>query len=112
VRITRNCLFDTQTLSNLREFKQNRVRWVHPPETISTIWLVNRILAAVIISFLPRFCVWQFSAVQDSFTDYLLCVSSDKCVANSRQYSHECCVILTSMKPNLNDFFLYFSLSD
>jgi len=31
--------------------------------TIITICLVNRTLATVIISFLPRLCVWQFSAV-------------------------------------------------
>jgi len=54
---------------NLREFKQ--ICWVYTKMTmdeksqsaISTIWLVNRILATVIISFLPRFSIWQFSAV-------------------------------------------------
>jgi len=62
----------TQTHDQLlRKFKQNRLRWVRPTKTMdeksqlmmSIIWLVNRILATVIISFLPRFSVWQFFAV-------------------------------------------------
>jgi len=43
--LTRN----TNVWSNLREFKRNRLRWVHPTKTmdeksqvtIGTIWLVN-----------------------------------------------------------------------
>jgi len=54
-----------------REFKRNRLRWMYTTmtmdeisqSTISTIWLVNRILATIIILFLPCFFIWQFSAV-------------------------------------------------
>jgi len=74
---------------------------------MSIILLVNRILATVIISFLPRFSVWQFSAVcilyQDPFTDYLLCVSSDERVAgHNERITHENHhTILTSVRPGL-----------
>jgi len=48
---------NTNVRSNLREFNRNRLRWVNPTKmmdeksqlAISTIWLVNRILATVII---------------------------------------------------------------
>jgi len=57
---------NTNARSSLREFKQNCLCWMHPMQTmdkklqlmISTIWLVNRILATVIISFLWRLSVW------------------------------------------------------
>jgi len=35
---------------------------------VSTILLVNIILAAVVISFVPHFSVWQFSAVCKFYT--------------------------------------------
>jgi len=74
MRITRNRLFDTKKTfvrEYLREFKRNRFHCVYTTMTIDeksqltigTIWLVNRILATVSISFLPRFSIWQFSAV-------------------------------------------------
>jgi len=81
VIITRNRLFmirkntvhteKTIVRENLREFKWNHLRWVHKTMTmdknsqlkINTILLVNRILATVIISFLPCFSIWQFSVV-------------------------------------------------
>jgi len=62
---------NTNVRSNLRKFKWNRLCWVHPTKTmneksqltISAIfWLVDTILATVIISFLPLFSVWQFPA--------------------------------------------------
>jgi len=61
----------TRKSNHTREFKRNRHRWVYTTmmideksqSTISTIWLFNRILATVIISFLPRFSIWQFSVV-------------------------------------------------
>jgi len=59
--------------------------------TISTIRLVNRILVTVIISFLPRFSIWQFL-----FMDYLLCVAG-----HNERITHENSVILTSVRPGL-----------
>jgi len=86
-----------QVRSNLREFIQNRTRSVHPLKmmdertqlTISTTWLVNRILATVIISVLSRFCVWQSSAVfisckTHSLIIYVFCPTSVWLVSNKR----------------------------
>jgi len=80
----KSCIWheNTNLQSNFKKFIRYRVRCVHPPKmmnkkpklTISTIWWVNRILATVIISFLLRFCVWQFSAVCISCKTYSLTI--------------------------------------
>jgi len=101
VRITRNRLFGTKKFvwENLRKFKRNCLRWVYTTvmmdeklqSTISTIWLVNRILATIIISFLPCFSIWQFSVVcisckTHSMTIYY--VFHPRREDNSRKSSH------------------------
>jgi len=71
---------------------------------ISTIWLVNRILATVIISFLPHFLglaiFCRLNLIQDLFMDYLLCVSSDECVTgHNEMITHD----------NIHSNFVWFS---
>jgi len=111
---THSILLKTQDVpSYLREFTRNRVRWVHPPNmmdkraqlTISTVWLVNRILATVIISFLPRFCVWQSSA-RPIHGLFIMCFVWRTCgwsqrEDNSRKCSHKFYAIFTSVWPGL-----------
>jgi len=70
-------------------------RWLknhnQPQSTISIIWLVNRILASVMISFLPHFSIWQFSAVcisrkTHSWTIYYVCGGHNHFVWFSRAW--------------------------
>jgi len=65
IYLTRKC--------NLREFKQNRLRWVHSTEMMDKKTAINDkhyLIGQLIISFLPRFSVSQLSAVCISYKNH------------------------------------------